>query len=977
MIGSLIGFVAGALVGAGGLAFRSRRRDRQESERLARASDELAQLAAAPDQRTRTSNDLAVAQLALVGSRLDWSFGVWWEADSSKGVFALAETWKAPGVLTAPLESMWREMPVAIGAGLPGRAVLNGGVLVLPDLSSEVGCETCQAALKAGFHAAVAAPVVACGRTVGVMALFSTARGPADSGVRGILAAAAALAAREAEAAASRRAAEAAEEARAALARAKGTLQDAAALERAIVAGASWAIFVTNSAGVIRTFNAAAERWLGYTAEQVVGKATPIIFHDAEEVTRAAWEFSEQTGGPQRPSFEVLVTRARRGSPEARSWTWLRKNGTRFPVTLHLYPLRTERNTVSGFVGIATDNTDRERAAAELRDAKELAERANKAKSEFLANMSHELRTPLNSIIGFTNVLMKDKERHLSSQEVTYLGRVLGAGKHLLGLINTILDLSKIEAGKTELVRAPVQIDKMAREVMEQFEEQVADRLELRVEVPARAAPLEADPSQLKQVLLNLVANAIKFTHAGSVTMRLLTDPVSDQPLALEIQDTGIGIPAERQEAVFEAFQQADNTTSRKYGGTGLGLTITRALVAQMGFGIELDSTVGVGSTFRIRFWHGGRTTPAENVLAPAVAEARRVGLSEKIVMVVEESPEARARMVRIAEDLGCRVVATPTASWGLELARLNAPNVVVLGASKYVDEAVTVINMLVAEQDLKDTPLVVVAAQIEALKEKTTRIAEWVQKPAEEKALVEALRRVLFPRRGKVLVVDDDVFVTEVLTYALEEKGAEVRSAANGQVALDMLTTYSPDCITLDLTMPVMGGLEFLERFKQDPRFAKTPIFVLTAMILSAAEVADLEKCGIRVMAKGDKLDNLLAEVFAKLPERRQRRERPKTRAVKVSAKLAHLVPGFLANRRAEVEKIRAAITRADYPLLQRIGHQLAGAGGGYGFAELSELGRSLESGAIAKDSPKLESTLVALREYLENVEVTFAEPA
>ncbi|HET7818380.1 MAG TPA: PAS domain S-box protein [Bacteroidia bacterium] len=370
--------------------------------------------------------------------------------------------------------------------------------------------------------------------------------------------------------------------------------------QNVILNGTDYSIITTNLDGVITTFNKGAEKMLGYTKEEVVGIATPAIIHDFSEIERRAKILSEELQMTVEPGIDVFHIKPRLGSSiETNEWTYICKDGSRITVELSITALRDKSNNVMGYLGVAKDITQQLKNEQELIKAKQEAEQSVILKETFLANMSHEIRTPMNAIIGFTDLLLK---RNLSAQEKEYVQTVKSSGENLLRIINDILDISKIDSGVMTFEEHPISISEFFVSINNLLSKKAKEKnlnLSFKCDenVPHKVV---GDPTRLTQIVLNLVGNAIKFTKHGSVEVfvKLLKEENDICYIKFSVTDTGIGIPEDKLQHVFERFRQAESHTTRYYGGTGLGLSIAKQLVDLQGGKMTIESVVGKGSVF-------------------------------------------------------------------------------------------------------------------------------------------------------------------------------------------------------------------------------------------------------------------------------------------------------------------------------------------------------------------------------------------
>jgi PAS domain S-box-containing protein len=625
-------------------------------------------------------------------------------------------------------------------------------------------------------------------------------------------------------------------------------LDKARAYAESLIKNAPDPVFVSDLQGKILQANDAVSELLGFRPAELIEQSLSrfISPEETREFTAALREVVEKG-----------VTRNARLNPRSAS-------GEVISTTLNASALRDPAGRVIGAIGILRD-------MRELDKAREAAEIANRAKSQFLANMSHELRTPLNAIILYTELLRDEATDRGLQDFLPDLKKIEGAAKHLLALINDVLDLSKIESGKLELVLETFSVPDMIRDVettIQPLAQKNANRL--MVLCPEHAGGMHADLTKVRQSLFNLLSNACKFTEGGTVRLEIARDNRNGGWLTFRVTDTGIGMTPEHLGKLFQPFSQVDPSATRRFGGTGLGLAITRNFCEAMGGEISVESEPGVGSTFTIGLpavVGQAKAAKDEKPLPLPVAPLDRQRPRSDAVLIVEDNAFAREALRKFLTQKGFRAEAAASGEEGLCIARELHPLAIILDLVLPGMDGWAVLTALKADPELADIPVVLFTGMADD-RSKAFRLgaSEFVMKPVDPDRLAHVLKRYCGRSASwRVLVVDDDSDLRQRLRGMLEKEGLQVEEAADGRAALTRLDEQWPALILLDLLMPGMDGFAFLAELRRRGEGRSVPVVVLTAKELTAEDHQLLGEPIEKILRKGSLgHEQLLAEVSA-----------------------------------------------------------------------------------------------------------------
>ena len=903
--------------------------------------------------------------LQAIGEILGWEHGGLWRVDEATQTMRCVETWHPSHVSLPEFDAASRATAFAPGIGLPGRVWASAKPTWIPDVTSDANFPRAAVAEREGLHAALGCPVLSQGQVLGVLEFFSRELRPPDEELLQMLASVGSQVGQFAE-----------------RTRAEGELATLFHASRDMLA-------IAGFHGYLLRVNPAWERTLGFSPDELTRRPFLEFVHP-EDLDSTIDEARHVMSGAGSVNFENRY-RCKDGS-----YRWLSWSST---------PMREE-----GLIFCTVrDVTEQKRLADELRRAREAADAANQAKSDFLANVSHEIRTPMNAVIGMAQLLL---DTALSPDQREYLVALSDAAESLLGLINDILDLSKIEAGMLELSPARFELRESLGNTLRTLGVRAHQKgLELAFRVaPDVPEALVGDAPRLRQVIVNLVGNAIKFTERGEVLVQVERDGGDDEGVMLRflVADTGIGIPADKQRLIFDAFTQVDGATTRHHGGTGLGLAIAAQLVSLMGGELSVESAPGRGSRFRFRARFALPAEPAAETLRLTPPRLRNLR-----VLVVDDNATNRRILEEMLVQWGMRPKAARGGQEALaELERAASRGrpypLVLLDGNMPGMDGFSLAERIHRNRRLARAAIMMLTSSArpgDRARCLELGVASYLTKPIKQSDLLDTIMGVLASRgaprargprvpvprleesrRLRVLVAEDNAVNQQVVVGMLENAGHVVSVTADGREAIAALEKQPFDVVLMDVQMPVMDGLEATAaiRARERPTGAHIPIVAVTAHTMKGdAErclAAGMDACLPKPLRPRDLLSTIdRLSGGARAPAAPASPEAPRGAIVDEerllervghdSQALARLVRLFLADYPRQLARIRRAVASRDARGLRAAAHALKGSVSNFAAPAATEAAMRLQQIGDTGGVTGARSALSAVESEIERV--------
>ncbi len=814
------------MIGVASIVIRRENQSRKRARQRVAVQYATTRLLAESSTLSQASKRL-LPELAL---NLEFDVAELWIMDYESGSLRCSDFWLGNKVPPSYADTV-RSSTMSIGEGMQGRVYANQEPIWIDDLQKGSDPVRADSFRRANLRSAIAVPVLIWPDVAGVLVLLTRRETQID---RELFQTLAAVGAQVGQFITRRKALE--------------KLQETTELQRAILQSANFSIIATDAHGVIKSMNAASETWLGYRQDELVGKATPVMLHDWKELVMRAEKISAQTESKVDPGLDALFYYASRGEADEADWTYVRADGSSFPIHLSLSALRSSTGEIAGFVAIASDITER-RAV-------------DRMKNEFISVVSHELRTPLTSIRGSLGLLAAGMLGNVADKAQRMLQIAINNTDRLVRLINDILDIERLESGKIALDRRSIDAAQLAQQAVDTMRG-MSDKNGVHLELRTIPGEVFGDPDRILQTLTNLISNAIKFSPAGA-TVALSLEVDNNTHMKFSVSDRGRGIPDEKINVIFERFQQVDASDSREKGGTGLGLAICRTIVQQHGGHIWVESKLGEGSVFNF-------TIP---LVEPAVVQTSRSTSRTRRVLVCDDDPWLLGIVNKLMLENGFMPVLASSVREMLQKARQEPPDVILLDLVMPGTSGWEGLAELRADQTLRHIPVIILSGLNETdNKLPNEKVSAWVQKPFDADHLCGAIAMVLRRRRPLVLLVEDDADLAGVISSTLERSGIEFTHASSVNQAKQTITNRDPDLVILDVVLGDGSGFDVVNLLRQHDKLRSVPLIVYSAAEVEKEDRERLRLGKTEFLTKSrvspEQLERIVLQFLRREPER------------------------------------------------------------------------------------------------------------